>query len=771
MLSNHSSSNSITDYNFITLLGTGASAQVFLADYKNEKRAVKIFQLNGKESLLKRFQKEIGILSRLNHPGISSLLDSGMTDQGSPYLAMEYIEGSSLDQYVVDRSLSQNKIISLLQQCGEIIQYAHERGVLHRDLKPANILVDKQGRVHILDFGIAKVINENLPDLTRLTMDGQILGTLPYMSPEQIQADTNNIAVTSDLYAVGIIAYELLAGCHPFELHGLGLAESLDRVLNSIPKPASTYNPHINEELDRILSQSISRNISDRYLSAKDFVDDLTRFSNGEKVRATAPNTWDEMKQIFVRHKLPVSLAIFTFLMATLAAGVSSWFAINEKKARQETEIQMQKANIISDFLIDMLASANPDLGKGSDLTVRELVLGAAENIKPNIKDPILKASIHCTLADSLRSLGNYREAHQQVKSGLAILSSENTDMINECHLVRGIIESAEGERDAARKTFAGIKFVEGSKNWISIQIELATMDGAEGDLKASFDRLEKVLTLPENILPEKNAQRLEAMHVFASMLREDSQFEKAEEKMTAVIKLKKEVYGSEHPETLFSLNDLGAILINKNEFDNAEVIFNQILEVRTKVYGKTHTRTVSTAMNLLNVLVNSKKYDKADQLSEELLIQSKAHPLEDEKMIQIMSMRGFVLEDLGNLKEAERLYRAALSQLEKKQGRSIIELFPLRNNLAMLLMNSNRHTEAHDEFNKLLIGLNDQLGKNHVYYAIIENNYGESLGISGEPEKALEHLNRSHKLLIKYFGEDHVRVIKSSNRIASLTN
>jgi len=131
-------------------------------------------------------------------------------------------------------------------------------------------------------------------------MDGQILGTLPYMSPEQIQADTNNIAVTSDLYAVGIIAYELLAGCHPFELHGLGLAESLDRVLNSIPKPASTYNPHINEELDRILSQSISRNISDRYLSAKDFVDDLTRFSNGEKVRATAPNTWDEMKQIFV---------------------------------------------------------------------------------------------------------------------------------------------------------------------------------------------------------------------------------------------------------------------------------------------------------------------------------------------------------------------------------------------------------------------------------------------------------------------------------------
>jgi len=769
MIINHSSNYTIKGYQFIKLLGSGASAQVFLADYKNEKRAVKVFQLNENKSLLKRFQKEIGVLSSLNHQGISTLLESGTTDQGLPFLSMDYIEGCSLDQYIVDHSLTQKQLISLLQQCAEIIQYAHDQGVLHRDLKPANIMVDKQGKVHILDFGIAKAINENLPDLTRLTMDGQILGTLPYMSPEQIQADNYKIGTRSDLYALGVIAYEILAGCHPFELHGLGLAESLDRVLNSVAKPASTVNPDVSDELSHILSQSISRNINDRYDSAKDFVDDLKRFRKGEKVHATTPNTWGEMKQIFARHKLPVSLAIFTFLMATIAAGVSSWFALSEKEARLETEIQMQKANIVSAFLIDMLASANPDLGKGSDLTVRELVLGASENIKKNIKDPKLRASIHCTLADSLRSLGNYKEAHQQVESGLAILTAEDTEMVKDCKLVKGILESAEGDREAARKTLSGIDAPMGSKDWISIQIEMATMDGVEGNLKSSFNRLEKVLNLPTDVLPEKNGQRLEAMHSFASMLRDDSQYEKAEEKMETVIKLKTEVFGSEHPETLFSLNDMGAILINQNKFEKAEILFNKILKIRTDVYGKAHTRTVSTAMNLLNVLVNAKKYKKADQLSKELLTQSEKNPVEEEKMIQLMSMRGFVLEDLGHVKEAENLYRKALSQLEKKPGRSILELVPLRNNLAMLLMSNNRHTEAHEEFNKLLDGLNDQLGKNHVYYAVIENNYGESLGISGDKDKALEYLNRSHKLLIKYFGEDHERVIKSSKRIAAL--
>ncbi len=760
---------SIADYHFTKLLGSGGSGQVFLADYKNSKRAVKVLKLSAHESLQTRFQLEMGILSNLVHSGIPKLFDSGTTDQGQLYLSMEYIEGIPLDQYADSHSATQNDLINLIRQCAEIIEYAHSQGVLHRDLKPANIIVDHSSKIHILDFGIARVINEELPELTRLTMQGQILGTLPYMSPEQINGDISKIGLPSDLYSLGIIAYELLAGSHPFGLHGLGLSDALERVLDTPVKPASSFNPAISRELDRILSQAVSRNINQRYLSVGDFIADLNRYQSGKKIHARTINTWNELQQIFTRHKLPVTAILFVFVMATVAAGVSSWFAFHEKKARQETEIQMQKANIISAFLIDMLASANPDLGKGSDLTVRELVLGAAEKIKTSIKDPKLKASIHCTLADSLRSLGNYKEAHQQIKSGLAILVPENTELLKECTLVQGMTESAEGEREAARKTLSSINVSTGSQDWISIQIEFATMDGAEGKLDDSFSRLENVLNLSRSILPDKDKQRLAAMHVYASMLREDSQYEKAEQQMRQVIKLKTEVFGQQHPETLFSLNDLGAILISRNEFEKAESIFNQLLITRTEVYGKAHTRTVSTAMNLLNVLVNSKKYDQADKLSKELLSQSESNPLEEEKLIQLMSMRGFVLEDLGYLKGAEKLYRQALSKLEKKSGRSILELVPLRNNLAMLLMNSNRHAEAHKEFTRLLDGLTDQLGSNHVYYAVIENNYGESLGISGETVKALEHLNRSHQLLIKYFGEDHERVTKSSKRIAAL--
>ena len=760
---------SIPGYQFIQLIGAGAGGQVYLTEYRQQQRAVKIFQLSQSDKLQRRFQQEIDILARLNHPGICGYLGSGQTDQGQLYLAMEFIEGSALDQYVSDHSPTLNQRVELIIQCAEIIQYAHERGVLHRDLKPANILIDKQSRVHILDFGIARLIDEEFPEMTRLTMEGQVMGTLPYMSPEQIQGNAKKITVTSDLYSLGIIAYEMIAGCHPFALHGLSLSDALERVLTAPLKHATSFNPAVAEPLDRILFKAVSRDEKYRYRSASELVDDLKRYQSGKRVQAKGQTTWQELNQIFVRHKFPVITAAVIFLMATVTAGVSGWFAYKENKARHQAEIQLDKSRSLSEFLINMLASADPDLGKSADLTVRELVVSTAGNLKQSITDPELEASILCTLGDSLRSLGKYREARQQIQSALKLISRQDVEAYQQCRLAQGLVESNAGERILARKILTELNPAEGSDAWIKIQIEMAVMDGAEGVPKAAMERLQKIIDLPFEILPEKDPQRLIAIHSFATMLQEDGQLEKSQQAMEQVIQLNTEVYGKEHPRTLYSLNNLGTILTRRNQLAEAEDIFRHVIALRSKIYGPEHVRVVNTKMNLLSVLVTAKKYSQANQLSTQLLHQDSRTQLDEEKIIHLMNMRAYLLEDMGRVAEAEKLYRESLQLMQKKKGRTITELMPVRNNLAMLLMNTNRPVEALKEFEILLEGLEAEYGKNHPYYAIIENNYGESLGQNGQIAEALNRLQQSHKLLLKIFGDDHPRVIKSAKRIERL--
>ena len=760
---------SIPGYQFIQLIGAGAGGQVYLTEYRQQQRAVKTFQLSQSDKLQRRFQQEIDILARLNHPGICGYLGSGQTDQGQLYLAMEFIEGSALDQYVSDHSPTLNQRVELIIQCAEIIQYAHEHGVLHRDLKPANILIDKQSRVHILDFGIARLIDEEFPEMTRLTMEGQVMGTLPYMSPEQIQGNAKKITVTSDLYSLGIIAYEMIAGCHPFALHGLSLSDALERVLTAPLKHATSFNPAVAEPLDRILFKAVSRDEKYRYRSASELVDDLKRYQSGKRVQAKGQTTWQELNQIFVRHKFPVITAAVIFLMATVTAGISGWFAYKENKARHQAEIQLDKSRSLSEFLINMLASADPDLGKSANLTVRELVVSTAGNLKQSITDPELEASILCTLGDSLRSLGKYREARQQIQSALKLISRQDVEAYQQCRLAQGLVESNAGERILARKILTELNPAEGSDAWIKIQIEMAVMDGAEGVPKAAMERLQKIIDLPFEILPEKDPQRLIAIHSFATMLQEDGQLEKSQQAMEQVIQLNTEVYGKEHPRTLYSLNNLGTILTRRNQLAEAEEIFRHVIALRSKIYGPEHVRVVNTKMNLLSVLVTAKKYSQANQLSTQLLHQDSRTQLDEEKIIHLMNMRAYLLEDMGRVSEAEKLYRESLQLMQKKKGRTITELMPVRNNLAMLLMNTNRPVEALKEFEILLEGLEAEYGKNHPYYAIIENNYGESLGQNGQIAEALNRLQQSHKLLLKIFGDDHPRVIKSAKRIERL--
>lgn len=760
----------IPGYTISKYIGSGASGQVFLAHKGSQQIAIKIFQLNDSQSFQQRFEREAHVLKQLDHNGIPAFIDSGITVQGQFYLAMEFIDGVSIDNYVSEQHLNPQQITRLITQCSDIMAFAHQKGILHRDLKPANILVTPDAKVYILDFGIAGLLDVGSETLTRLTMEGQLLGTLPYMSPEQLNGELEKLTPASDIYSLGVIAYELIAQHHPFTIYNLGLSEAISAILDARVPPLSQLNKEVSIEITHIVQQCMHRDPGKRYSDCWALSEDLRRWLNGDKIHAQGINTWEEIRNLVHRHKLPVFAASSIFVISVLAASISSWFAWQEKIAREQTEVQMQRAQAVTDFFVSTIASADPEQSQGKDLTVKELVLNAATLLDSHTKSPQLEASIRCTLGDSLRSLEHFDQAKTLIKEGLE-LAEKNSETSKQCLLSLGILQSKMGDRTAARETFSTINAPENSQIWISYQTEIALMDTLEGDFEAALSHLQNLLSLPFSVLPEHAEQRLVALHDHASVLREMGKLEQAEKEMRRVIAIRTQVYGEDHSQTLYSLNNLGAILIQQNKLEQAEQLYQKVIRIRSRVYGAESEQTLGSKTNLLNIYVQQNKLKKADELSQQLLNSYEKKFKGSEKHLQLMAMRAYVLEDLGKINAAEALYRHSLSLINELDGANIVELLPARNNLAMLLMNNGRLKEAKSEFEKLLSEVEAQIGKKHPYYALFQNNYGECLMMLKLYSKASKELKESHQNILSIFGAKHPRTLKSQYRLEQLNS
>jgi serine/threonine protein kinase len=333
------------EYEILDEIDRGGQAIVYRAVQKATKRTVALKVLEQKlytsDRAQYRFEREIELAARLRHPNIVTIYDSGIT-QGQNYFAMEYIQGRPLEKYIQEKNLTLRQTMELFSKISSAVAYAHQRGIMHRDLKPSNILVDDEGEPHILDFGIAKA-TEEADETSRegVTLAGQIVGTLAFMSPEQASGKLDMVDVRTDVYAIGVILYKLLLNEYPYDISGTTL-KILQHIQETDPLRPSKTIKHFNSDIEAILLKTLEKDLDRRYASAVELKQDIDNWLEGNPVLARAGNTLYVLRKLIVKHRYASAVM---GLLALIVIGFSVFtaylaFQLQEKTNEQEQTIQ-----------------------------------------------------------------------------------------------------------------------------------------------------------------------------------------------------------------------------------------------------------------------------------------------------------------------------------------------------------------------------------------------------------------------------------------------
>lgn len=402
-------------YRLIRELGRGGMASVWLAERSDGvlKRQVALKLPHpglATSAFAERLARERDILSSLAHPHIARLYDAGVTAEGQPYIALAYVQGRTLIEH--SQALGVREGVLLFQQVLDAVQYAHAHLVIHRDLKPSNVLVDEQGQVQLLDFGIAKLLVDGSAEPTELTLEsGQAL-TPDYASPEQIAGTT--VSTASDVYSLGVLLYELLAGERPYRLPRRGKTALAQAVLETeVPPPSTAARGAgrvaaaraLRGDLDTIVLKALKKDAADRYATADAFSQDLQRYLDGSPVLAR-PDAWSYRIEKFARrHRVGVSATVLVLLALGAGLAGTAW------QARQASQ-QAARAQAVQDFLIGLFNEADPARAQGRELTALQMLDRGEQDLRIKLADqPRLNALLNGVLVDLYIKLGSEGKA------------------------------------------------------------------------------------------------------------------------------------------------------------------------------------------------------------------------------------------------------------------------------------------------------------------------------------------------------------------------
>ncbi len=336
----------IGQYKMLDPLGEGGMGVVYRAEQDNPRRevALKVIQPGAASAeMLRRFEQEAHVLGRLNHPAIAQIHEAGAADAGlgpQPFFAMELIAGQRLNEYVREQQPNLRQKLELMVKVCGAVQHAHQKGIIHRDLKPANLLVEKSGQPKVLDFGVARVTGADLPSVSRHTEVGQLIGTVPYMSPEQVAADPDALDTRSDVYTLGVILYELLAGRLPYAVRDKPRAEAERVIILEEPTPLSSVNRAYRGDLETIVAKALEKDKTRRYQSASELAADLERFLRDEPIVARPAGVLDQLRKFARRNKALVGGVGAALVALTLGVIGTALGLYRERTARAAAEYE-----------------------------------------------------------------------------------------------------------------------------------------------------------------------------------------------------------------------------------------------------------------------------------------------------------------------------------------------------------------------------------------------------------------------------------------------
>jgi eukaryotic-like serine/threonine-protein kinase len=415
-------------YRLLSPVGEGGMSSVWLAERTDgvlrRKIALKLPHWWALSKLTERATQEREILASLEHPNIGRLYDAGITDDGRPYLALEYIEGKAIDVYCREHRLDVRARVALISQIARAVAYAHSRLIVHRDLKPSNILVDAQGQVHLLDFGIAKLIEEGSAANKALTQVGVRVLTPEYASPEQITGSA--ITTQSDVYSLGVVAYELLAGKRPDTFKSSLTADwdvlSSDVRAPSIVTDERTTARHLRGDLDTIVLKALKKEPNERYATAAAFADDLDRYLRGDPVFARPDSATYRLRKFAVKHRIAVGAAVAVVLALAAGLAVASW---QLRVARAEK----RRAEEVKEFVASIFRSADPYFTGEQQMKASQLLTLAKERIDREMaSQPESSVELLAIVGEAQANLEEYDAARETLQAALDLSARKLPD-------------------------------------------------------------------------------------------------------------------------------------------------------------------------------------------------------------------------------------------------------------------------------------------------------------------------------------------------------